>query len=144
MPESRETEPMGPVDVAVIRFKGSRFNGDVAPSLLDLQDAGTIRILDLAFVSRDSDGSVVATEVVDTEFASTFLGLTSRQLDLLSEEDLDKVGDGLDPGDSALVLVWEHAWARRFGDAVRGSHGEVRSWERIPRDVVATAMAALS
>ncbi|ROO90012.1 hypothetical protein EDD29_7725 [Actinocorallia herbida] len=144
MREELTAESMGPVDVAVILFRGSRFNGDVAPSLLELQESGTIRIIDLAFVSRAADGSVIATEVSESEFAARFGGLTTEQLDLLSDGDLDQVGAGLEPGDSALVVVWEHTWARRLSDAVRGSRGEVVSLERIPREVVATALAALS
>ena len=34
----------GPVDLAVIHFKDSQFNGDIAPALLELHDEGIVHI----------------------------------------------------------------------------------------------------
>ncbi len=36
---------VGPVDLVVIRFTGNKFTGEVAPALLDLVQAGTVRVL---------------------------------------------------------------------------------------------------
>ncbi len=44
---------LGPVEYVVIAFPGSQFTGEIAPALADLIDAGTIRVIDLAFVSKD-------------------------------------------------------------------------------------------
>jgi uncharacterized membrane protein len=138
-----KVESIGPVDVAVILFEGNRFNGDVAPAIMELQDGGTVRIIDLAFVSKDSDGMVTAVEVADSELAGQFLGLTQDQMDLLSDEDLERVGEEMEPGNSALVIVWENSWASRLAVALRGSHGRVVSLDRIPHEIVAQAIKAL-
>ena len=34
---------LGPVDVVIIGFPGNNFNGDIAPAIMELVDAGTIR-----------------------------------------------------------------------------------------------------
>ena len=49
-------EEIGPVDYAVIAFPGNQFKGEIVPALTDLVDAGTIRIIDAVFVSKDEDG----------------------------------------------------------------------------------------
>jgi hypothetical protein len=57
----------GPVDIVIIDFPGNKFNGKVAPAILDLVESGTIRLIDLLFISKDADGvvSVLAIEDLD-------------------------------------------------------------------------------
>ena len=47
---------VGPVDVYIIGFPGNKFTGRIAPAILELVENGTIRILDLLFVSKDAEG----------------------------------------------------------------------------------------
>ena len=143
MPAGLETDSIGPVDVAVIVFDGSQFNGDVAPALAELNENGTVRIVDLAFVRKDLDGAITVIEVGDTELAGAFEAFGRTQFDLLSDEDLAEISEGFEPGTSALIIVWENTWAARFAAAVRDSKGEVVLMERIPRESVMRAVAAL-
>ena len=55
-------EEIGPVDYAIIAFPGNRFRGEIAPAIGDLVEAGTIRVIDIAFVGKDADGTAVAME----------------------------------------------------------------------------------
>ncbi|WP_034089583.1 DUF6325 family protein [Streptacidiphilus albus] len=143
MPNTLTADTVGPVDVAVIAFDNSRFNGDVAPALRELQDSGTVRILDLTFLRKDGDGSVDVVELSDSDVALAFERVTGDEFDLLSDEDLASVGAGMEPGSSAMVVVWENTWAARLGAALRGSHGRVVLLERIPRDAVLQAITSL-
>jgi uncharacterized membrane protein len=143
MPGTLNAESIGPVDFAVILFEGNEFNGQVAPAVAELQDSGTVRIIDLAFVYKDDDGSVTIVEAEDSEVADAFARVTGSQFDLLNDEDLDEVGAGLDPGSSALVVVWENTWSARLAAAVRDSNGQVIVMERVPRENVLRALAAL-
>jgi len=136
-------DEIGPVDIAVIRFDGSQFNGDVAPALIDLMESGIVRVIDVSFVRKDADGAVEIIEGVDAEVAQAFERVVGTQFDLLSDEDLADIAEDLDPGSSAIVVVWENSWAARLGAALRGSQGEVVLLERIPRDVVLAAIDAL-
>ncbi|MFZ3496743.1 DUF6325 family protein [Streptomyces sp. 5.8] len=137
-------ESIGPVDVAVVTFDGNRFNGDVAPALRELQESGVVRILDLTFVRKERDGAVSVVELADSEVADQFERVLGEEFDLLSDEDLETVAQGLAPESSALVVVWENAWATRLASAVRESNGRVLFMERIPRDGVERAVAALT
>ncbi len=134
---------LGPVDVSVIAFEGNRFNGDVAPALRELQENGTVRIIDLTFVRKDEDGSVAVVELADSGLAEAFDHLADDELDLLSDDDLAAIADDLNPDSSAMVVVWENSWAARLANALRNSHAEVAVMERIPRDTVLAAFAAL-
>lgn len=143
MPTGLQADSVGPVDVAVIAFDDTEIHSDLAPALAELQETGTVRIIDLAFLRRDDEGIVTIVEVEDDEAAADFEGVTSDPYDLLSEDDLNDIAEALDPGTSALVVVWENAWASRLAAAVRASRGQVIVQERIPRDVVHAAISAL-
>ena len=60
-----DVEMMGPVDYLVVEFPGSKMTGEGLPLLVDLVDRGIIRILDLVFVSRDTDGNVSGVALAD-------------------------------------------------------------------------------
>ncbi len=143
MSETLQVDAIGPVDVAVIMFEGNRFNGDVAPALAELQGQGTVRIIDAAFVLKEADGTASVVEVEDADVAEAFERVTGSQLDLLNDVDLNGIAAGLPANSSALVVVWENSWAARFAGAVRESHGQLVAFERIPRDIVLRAVAAL-
>jgi len=142
MPAALDADSVGPVDVAVILFEGNKFSGDVAPALAELNDNGTVRIIDFAFVRKETDGSASVVEAGDAEIAELF-DFHATQFDLLSEEDLVGIADQLEADSSALVIVWENSWAARLAAAVRASHGRLISQDRIPRETVLRAIAAL-
>ncbi len=143
VPSGLNADTVGPVDVAVIAFEGNQFNGDVAPALRELHQSGTVRVLDLSFVRKAADGSVDIVELGDPEVTEAFQSLTEAQFDLFSDEDLQAIADGMPARSSALVVAWENTWAARLGAAIRGSQGEIRLLERIDRDTVTAAIAAL-
>ena len=58
---------VGPVDVYIIGFPGNKFTGRIAPAIMELVDNGTIRVLDLLFVSKDADGVVTSLQAADLD-----------------------------------------------------------------------------
>jgi uncharacterized membrane protein len=132
---------MGPIDYLLVEWPGRQPNGQVAPHLVDLVDRGLIRILDLAFMTKDEDGNVATVEIADVGGAvaemAIFEGASSG---LLSEDDLTDAGATLQPGTSAALLVYENAWAAPFAVAVRESGGQLVASGRIP---VQSILAAL-
>lgn len=138
-----QSEKIGPVDVAVIAFEGSEFDAGVTPVLTDLQANGTVHVIDLAFVRKDTDGTTSIIELADDSVPEVFDQITDAQFDLLSEADLMDIARGLEPSSAAMVIVWENSWATRFTSAIQQSHGRVAMLERIPRDNVERAITAL-
>ena len=140
-----QDEALGPVELAVIGFPGSQFSGEIAPAVADLVASGTVSILDLVFITRDDDGTVAGFELseVDDEIAGPYLELEGESGALLSEEDMEAIGELLEPGSSALAIVWENTWARAFVSAVRNSKGVLLAHDRMDAETVAEALAAV-
>src|SRR5512134_2999275 len=132
---------VGPVDFLVLEFPGGRLTGEAVPPLLDLVDRGIIRILDIAFLMKESDGSVRRIRMDDLGEAqrelAVFEGAASG---LLSQEDIDEVADMLDPGSGAGILIYENVWARPFAGAVRGVGARLLTTGRIPMKTVLAAL----
>lgn len=143
MPSGLTADTVGPVDVGVFAFDGSRFHGEIAPELLELQRAGTIRVLDATLVWKDASGNVATVEIADSDLAASFEQLTGQEFDLLSDEDAAMVGEGLAPESSALIVAWENTWAARIAGAIRKSGGTVMYLDRVPREDVVRAIKAL-
>jgi hypothetical protein len=49
---------LGPVELLVVKFPGNRFTGEIAPALRELVAGGTIRVIDLLFVTKDGAGAL--------------------------------------------------------------------------------------
>ena len=132
---------IGPVDYLIVGFPGNRFSGEIAPALADLVDAGTIRIVDIAFVGKDEDGTTISLELteLDPEVQAGLENLGIEVQGLFNEDDLNDAADALEPNTSAALLVWENVWARDVAQAMRNAGGVLLAFERIPHDVVQAA-----
>lgn len=133
---------IGPVEYLIVAFPGNQFKGEIVPALKEQVEAGTIRIIDLAFVLKDADGAVMTAEMadLDSEVYKAFDSLSPEQMGLLNEEDLAAAGEELDPNSSAALLVWEDVWATKVRDAIRNAGGELLDLERVPGEVVEAAV----
>ncbi|WP_432021523.1 DUF6325 family protein [Streptomyces sp. 1222.5] len=135
-------EDVGPVDYLVIEFPGNRMTGEAFPLLVDLAERGIVRIIDLAFVRKETDGSVVALELTDVGGEidlSVFEGASSGVLD---ETDLAEAAAALEPGNSAAVLVYENLWAAPLAAALRRSGAQLVASGRIPVQALLAALDA--
>lgn len=130
---SEDALEMGPIDYIVVEFPTHKPTGEAFAELLALVDGGLIRILDLVFVRKQDDGSVIALdwhEVADgVPEIEVFDGVTSG---LVGGQDLEEVGNALEPDEAAAVLVYENVWAAPFASAVRRSGGMLVASGRIP------------
>ena len=133
---------IGPVEYMIVAFPGNQFKGEIVPALQELVESGTIRIIDLAFVMKNTDGAVVTAEMgdLDSEVFKALDALTPETLGLLNEEDLAAAAEELEPNSSAALLVWEDVWATKLRDAILNAGGEVLDLERLPHEVVQAAI----
>jgi hypothetical protein len=138
-------DEIGPVDYLIVAFPGNKFRGEIAPALADLVDAGTIRIIDLAFVSKDADGEVLAFELndLDPEVRAGFERAGVEVQGLFNEEDLAAAGEELELNSSAALLVWENVWARDVAQKMRDAGGILLDFDRVPHEVVQAAREAV-
>jgi uncharacterized membrane protein len=132
---------IGPVEYIIIGFPENQFKGEIVPALADLVESGTVRILDLVFVTKDADGNVATIEYEDLPGVSDLEGEADG---LLNEEDLEMVSEVLEPNSSGLMIVWEDCWANRLATAIRDAGGVIIAGERIPHEIVEAAFEDIS
>ena len=140
-----DPDQMGPIDYLMVEFPGNRMTGGMFPLLVDLVDRGLVRILDLAFIRKESDGSVVGLELADLDGdgeldLSVFEGASSG---LLGEDDIQEAGNALEPDSSAGLLVYENVWAAPLAAEIRRSGGQLVASGRIPVQEVIAALDAI-
>jgi Family of unknown function (DUF6325) len=134
---------LGPVDVIIIGFPGNKFSGQIAPALMELVEARTIRVLDLLFVMKDAYGVVttITVEDLDPEVGAAFASVEVHEPGDLGPEDAEEVADDLEPNSSALLIAFENSWAAKFAQACIDADGYVIDQVRIPVDVVQAVVA---
>jgi hypothetical protein len=141
---SDDLDLMGPVDWLIVEFPGNRMTGKGLPMLIDLVDRGIIRILDLVFAMKDTDGTIRAMEIADFDAdgeldLAVFEGVSSG---LLTEDDLNEAGGALEPGNAAGILVYENTWAAPLARELRRGGAELVASGRIPvQDLLAAVDA---
>ena len=141
---STSLDETGPIDYLVVEFPGNRMTGEGFPLLIDLVDRGIIRILDLVFVTRDTDGSVTTVEIADFDGdgsldLAVFQGASSG---LLGPDDLEEAASVIEPGSSAGILVYENVWAAPFAAALRRGGAQLVASGRIPVQAILAALEA--
>jgi hypothetical protein len=135
-------EEMGPIDYVVIEWPGEQPDGQAAPLIVDLADRGIIRILDIAFLAKDENGSVYALDLPDLEASAAFGVFDGASSGLLGSDDLEHAAEALEPGTSAAVLVWENRWAAPIAVALRRSGGQLVASGRIPVQAIIASLDA--
>ena len=123
---------VGPVELMAIAFDpGSSLEGRVMTELVRLEHSGTIRLLDLLFVRRDrTSGDLLALDYQGEDLGGiigALLGFDFENADEqaasssvagcnsgLSREQTKAIGAQVRSGQSAVFLLVEHLWAKRF------------------------------
>ncbi len=135
----------GPIDVVMLGFPGNEFNGGIGPALRDLVVRGLVRVVDLLFVYKDTDGTVGSLELggLGASLEPSFVDLDGQLGGgLLDADDVEEVGAAIEPGNSVAVIAVENLWAIPFIDAVRDAGGLLVDQIRVPSDVVAEVREA--
>ncbi|WP_157975799.1 hypothetical protein [Brachybacterium sp. YJGR34] len=134
-------DEVGPLQVLAVGFGPvADFTGEIVAELEALVAGGTIRVIDMRFLSRVDEETVVDLDLYDmdeedaveigsvidalraaagaTETASGGeLGIGAREIEQIAQE--------IPVGESVGILLFEHSWATRLKAAVRGVGGEM-------------------
>jgi uncharacterized membrane protein len=157
-----EPTRLGPVQALVIGFADGSFERGVIDELERLREQDAIRLVDLLFVAKDSDGDIAVAEQADlsgveaSEFgalAGALIGLgdsedpvraavdataAARNGASPSSDDVWYLADAIAPGSAAAIVLIEHRWATPLRDAIEasGSGSLADAWVH-PQDLAA-------
>ncbi|MFN8203276.1 MAG: DUF6325 family protein [Solirubrobacteraceae bacterium] len=129
-----DTMELGPVDIVVIGYPpDAPQTGEAIPIFIDLVDRGVIRVLDVAGVRKNEDGTFDAFvgEDIDQDGFPDLVAFSGASTGLISDEDLRTAADEVPPGTAAIVIVYENRWAAPFVAAVRRNGGELLAFQRV-------------
>ena len=129
-----------PVQVVVAAFKDENTAGEALKALKQARNQGLIKIVDAAVLRKDANGKLHIKETADMGggkgaviggVAGAVVGLLAGPVGWAAlggavigglaaklhdggfkDERLKKLGEGLGPGNSAIVAVVEHTWVR--------------------------------
>lgn len=134
----------GPVELILVGFEGERPGPEIVQALEDVIDAGTVRLLDLVFVTKSPEGDLT---VLEFDEAGEEVGLGDLVLEatgLASVEDVEELAAEIPAGSSAALLVIELLWAKKLASKLAAGRGVVISSERIPAPVVNEVLALIA
>jgi hypothetical protein len=139
---AKNRDALGPIDYLIVEFPGNRMTGEGLPILVDLVDRGIIRILDLVFVRKESDGATSVLAVADLDGDGTFdLAIfEGASSGLLLRDDLEEAGGVLEPGNSAAIMIYENLWAAPMVAALHRADAQLVAGGRIPLTQVMSAL----
>lgn len=137
-----EGDRLGPVELLVIEFPRGEVTGAGFATLTDLVERDIVTVLDLEFVRHTENGEVVLVDIAEAVAdAPDDLGyLVGASTGLLDDEDVAAVGESIDPGSLAGVLLFEHTWILPMVDAVHAGGARVVTSARVDPAEVAAAL----
>jgi uncharacterized membrane protein len=161
--------PFGPVQMLVLEFDRTQFNGEIMPELERLKEDGVIRLIDHLFVRKPEGGEIEVVQQSDLtgeeaqEFGAlvgALVGLGSgseeatvsaavagaQELEdghLFDETEVWYLADAIPEGSSAAIALIEHRWAIGLRDKILDAGGITLADEWIhPADLIAIGAAA--
>ena len=126
----------GPIDFIIVEFDGNNFRGEIIQELEIAVRNKVIDVLDMAMVSKDSDGNVEAIELsnLDSDLIRVIKASKDSGTGLITDEDVAEVGDVLKNNCSAGLLIIEQLWAKGLKKAIIDTRGRLISEGRIHPD----------
>jgi hypothetical protein len=139
-----ELDELGPVDYLVVEFPEgeANFTGEIVAEVVNLVDAGTIRVIDAIVLTKDDEGTVDAMELSDAGDLGDLVRIEADLAELLAADDVAHLAAAMDPGSVAGVLVYENLWAAPFAAATRRAGGQLIANGRIPTQAIIASIEA--
>lgn len=131
---------LGPVELLVIEFPRGEVTSGGFATLTDLVERGIVTVLDLEFVRHTEQGKVVLVDIAEAvaDAPDDLAYLVGASTGLLDDDDVAAVGETIEPGSLAGVLLFEHTWIVPMVDAVHAGGARVVTSARVdPADVAA-------
>ncbi|MEJ2751110.1 MAG: DUF6325 family protein [Candidatus Promineifilaceae bacterium] len=136
----------GPIDFIALEFEGNKFKGEILASLLELVEQKIVRVIDLVVIMKDEEGEILVREIqqLDDQLLEIFDPSEVTASGMITEGDIEMVGEALANNTSAGILLFENLWAVKFKEALIEADGRLLMQERIPHEVVLEALVDMA
>ena len=137
---------LGPIEVVVLGFPGSRFTGEIRPQIMDLVERGIVSVVDALLIKKDQAGAVTFIEMRSRPATRSWRRWRRRcpgSSTCSRTRTWTRSRPTLEPGSSALAMVFEHTWMKPVRDAVAASGGVLLADIHVPAEVVDEVLAAV-
>ncbi len=136
----------GPIDYLVLEFENEKLKGEIIPTIVELIESKTIKVIDLVIIRKDGDGKheVVELQELDSETLAVYDPLQAEVTGLIQVEDIDAIAEKMDNGTTAAAFLFENLWAIKFKEAVLRADGKLLEQVRLHHEDVEEAMARIS
>jgi hypothetical protein len=135
---------VGPIDFLALEFPGNKFDGSILTSILELVQAGVVRVIDMVVILKDENGEVIVRELkeLDPETIRILDPLQVEVTSMISRNDIDSIAAQLDNNSTAGLLLFENLWAVKTKQAMLDANARLLMFEGIPQGVVEENLAA--
>lgn len=135
---------LGPVDFLAIEFPRGQLTAAGFEQLLSLADQGVVDILDMEFITKDTDGKTKKIDAWESAVPggvdlSAWAGASSG---LLDDSDMTEIAAAMQPGSVAVVVIYENRWALGLVDAWRRDGARLIASGGLSSDDIVAALDA--
>ena len=136
----------GPIDYLVLEFENKKLKGEIIPTIVELIENKTIRVIDLVIIQKDKDGNheVVELQELDSETLAVYDPLQADVTGLIQVEDIDAIAGKMDNGTTAAAFLFENLWAIKFKEAVLRADGKLLEQVRLRHEDVEEALGRIA
>jgi Family of unknown function (DUF6325) len=131
----------GPIDFLLLEFTGGHDLSATAQELINLVDSGIVRLYDLVAIQKADDDTYAILEL--DEYGEHLTILAGARSGLLGDDDLQAAADIIEPGTTAVLIMFENTWAIPFVGAALDAGGAVVATKRIPATEVMAVLDEL-
>jgi hypothetical protein len=109
----------------LFQFDDDRFLDEILPALIEINQQGCVRVVDLVFVTKDENGDLEIVEISELteEDEAAFKPLIDEYFGVLTGEDVEQSAEYLPDATSAAVVLLEHRWAIGLQQALAATGG---------------------
>ena len=138
-----DIDEMGPIDYIVLEWPGRQPSGEAVPLILDLVDRGIIRILDVAFMVKDEDGTVAALDLAELDDGRASPSSTAPRPASSTRTTSTRPRTRSSPARRLPCSCGRTAGRRPSPSRIRRSGGQLVASGRIPVQAILASLEAL-
>lgn len=129
----------GPIDYIIVGVDGPKFDGSILAAIGGAIESGAIALVALSVIAKDTEGTVTTLDIAESgdAYLLDFVQKHPTSSDLVTQDDIDEVGELLDNDSAAGLLIVEQLWAKPLKKALLDANAYLIAEGRIHPEAAA-------